>query len=238
VQALRRKGHKPRRQRDGEKSLFGGLLRCADCDSAMRVLTDRGKRGDGSDYKYVSYICGNYARSGKSACTAHTINEKDLTELIGDQIRHLTQVVEISEERIVRAIFAALGDGDKAYQSELAARKKQVVKLDLLVESLYEDKVAGIVSQGFFARQVEKYESDRNKHLQSIESLQERIAAITQDDNDWPRLIEQHKSVQHLDSDMLLTLIDKITVGEAQMLDGKRVKDIEITWFVRPLASC
>jgi len=242
VQALRRKGHKPRRQRDGEKSLFGGLLCCADCDSTMRVLTERGKRGDGSDYKYVSYICGNYARSGRSACTAHTVNEKDLTELIGSQIRDLVQMAEISQEHIVHAVSAAFGDGgmsyQQTYQSELAARKKQVAKLDLLVESLYEDKVAGIVPLSLFVRQIEKYERDRDAHLQSIEALQGRIAAIVHDDSDWPRLIEQHKSAQRLDSDMLLTLVDKITVGEAQMLDGKRVKNVEIIWHVRPLASC
>jgi DNA invertase Pin-like site-specific DNA recombinase len=69
VQSITHKNYKPRRSTHGETNLYVGLLHCADCNFKMRAHVERGKRKSGEEYKYVSYICGNYARSGKAACT-------------------------------------------------------------------------------------------------------------------------------------------------------------------------
>ena len=87
VQEIDRKGYKPRKRGDGTTSIFTGLLYCADCGFKMRSLNGSRALKDGTQSKYSAFICGNYARSGKTACTTHTVNEDDLTELVAGQIR-------------------------------------------------------------------------------------------------------------------------------------------------------
>jgi DNA invertase Pin-like site-specific DNA recombinase len=237
VQVLSRKNFKPRRRHDGETNLFVGVLECADCQFNMRANVERGKRKDGSAYKYVSYICGNYARSGKVACTCHGVYENALTALVIDHIRAHAQLVEVGEERIIEAILTAQSKESTsyrtAYQSELAAHKKQIIKLDLLIENLYEDRVSGLVPESLFKRQIGKYEADRVERLQAVETLTKRIAGIKQDTDNavtWAKLIRRYTGLETLDSDTLLLLVDKIQVSESQVIDGKRFRDIKVIY--------
>ena len=237
VQRLAKEQYKPRRRRDGKKNLFSGLLCCADCGSKMFAHADRGKRKDGSEYVYVSYRCGNYVRSGKGACTCHLIYENALSSMVIDHIRRHARLVECNEERIIETILTAQSKETMsyraAYQSELQAHKKQIVKLDLLIENLYEDRVSGLVPESLFKRQIQKYEQDRVERLQSVETLEQRILAIKQDADaavSWATLIKQYAGLEVLDSDTLLLLIDKIVVSEAQIIDGKRVCDIQVVY--------
>jgi len=203
----------------------------------MCSKVERGTRKDGRAYQYVSYICGNYSRSGKSACTCHGIYENALSALVINQIRTHAKMVQCNEERIIEAILTAQNKESTsyraAYQSELAAHEKQIAKLDLLIESLYEDRVSGLVPEAMFKRQIGKYEQNRVERLQAVETLTKRIAAIKQDADNaatWAKLIRCYTGLEVLDAEILLLLIDKILIHEPQIIDGKRVCDIQIEY--------
>jgi hypothetical protein len=237
VQNLRKKNYKPRRRNDGRTTLFVGILYCADCKFKMRSNVARGKRADGSEYKYVSYMCGNYARSGKAACTCHGIYENALSELVVDYIRNHARMIECNEERILEAILSAQSNETMsyraAYQGELESQRKQIAKLDLLIESLCEDRVSGVVPESLFKRQVAKYEQDRIERLQSVETLEKRIKSMKQSTDNaatWTKLMKRFTELETLDSETLLLLIEGIEVGEAQKINGRRVCDVQVVY--------
>ena len=237
VHGLNGKKYKPRRGSDGETTLFAGLLHCADCHFRMRSNIARGKRADGSDYKYVSYICGNYARSGKAACTCHGIYENALSEVVVDYIRNHARMVTCNEDRIIEAILSAQSNETMsyraAYEGELEAHRKQIAKLDMLLENLYEDKVTGVVPESLFKRQVAKYEQDRVERLQAAETLEKRIKGMKQDTDNavtWANVMKRFAELETLDSETLLLLIEKIAVSESQRINGKKVCDIQIVY--------
>jgi hypothetical protein len=237
VQEFVHKRYKPRQRTDGEKSLYVGLLCCADCGFKLRVTVSRGNRKDGSEYKYVSYICNNYARSGKAACTVHTIYENVLNDLVARQIRKYAKLAEYNEDRVIEAILSARSNETMsyraAYQSELESHRKQIAKLDLFIENLYEDKISGVVPESLFKRQVQKYEQDRIDRLLSVETLEQRIGNMKQNTDDasaWVNLIKRYTELETLDSEILLLLIDKIIVSEAKVIGGKRICDIKIIY--------
>jgi hypothetical protein len=120
-----------------------------------------------------------------------------------------------------------------AYQSELEAHKKQIDKLDLLIENLYEDRVKGVVPETMFKRQIQKYEQDRVDRLQSAETLEQRIRNMKQDTDNastWTKLMKRYADLETLDAETLLLLIDKIIISEAQKIDGRRICDIQIVY--------
>lgn len=237
VQAFTHKSYKPRRRNDGETNLFAGLLYCADCGFKHRGQVERRIRKDGIEYKYVSYMCGTYAHSGKDACAIHSISENALIDLVAGIIRTHALMVEYDEERVIEAVISAQSNDTMsyraAYQSELEAHKKQIAKLDLLIENLYTDKVNGLIPDSLFKRQIMKYEQDRADRLQSIKTLKQRIKSIkvnTDDASTWSNLIKRFKDLDVLDSETLFLLVDKIIIGETQIIEGSRVCDIRIVY--------
>jgi len=238
VQSYSRRSYNPRRRKDGERNLFTGLLYCADCGFRLRGQLERRTRKDGSEHRYTSYICGTYANNGKNACTIHWIGEKSLSELVTSHIRDLVHVTECyNKERIMKAALSAKKADSMSYrgiyESELRAHCNQIDKLDVLIESLYEDKISGLVPDSLFGRQVRKYEKERVERSKAVKALEKRIAGITSvadDPDSWVGLIEQCTEIDSLDAEMLLLLVDKIIVGEAQYIRGQRVCDIKVIY--------
>ena len=80
-----------------------------DCGFKMRYTQethDYPKRGK---VKYISYMCGSYARSGKGACSAHNIYLNSLSELVLGDIRHRAKRVLEDEGKVRQE--SALGWG-------------------------------------------------------------------------------------------------------------------------------
>lgn len=90
---------------DGIKSIFSGLVYCADCGFKMRNQVDRFTYKNGIPGRYSSFICGNYSRSGKSACTIHSIYEKVLHELVLTDIREIARFAEYDSDLLVQTIL-------------------------------------------------------------------------------------------------------------------------------------
>ena len=239
VQALAAKNHKPRKRNDGEINLFTSILFCDCCGFRLKGQVERRTRRDGSIYKNVSYMCSTFARSGKNACTSHCIGENTLIGLVAKHIRSYAETVVLDEERIVNNIMSYQGDDifsyRAAYESELANHIKLIDKLDTLVESLYADKVSGIVPESLFKRQIVKYEQEREERSRAIRDLNKRLAStkpIAESASAWAGLIKQYADIDALtlDSETLLTLIDRIVIGEPQRIAGKKVCDIKIVY--------
>jgi len=235
VQTLSRKRYKPGRRKDNERSLFVGLLHCSDCGFRLRSQVERRVRKDGSESKRVSYMCSTYGRSGKNACTIHGISEKALVELVGDNIRTYARLVKCDEERIINAILSEQGKLSyrSSYQNELDGHARQLEKLDMLIENLCADKAAGSIPDTLYKRQIVKYEQDRTNREAAMKVLEKRINSLqplSTSASVWTGMIKQFTSLETLDMETLYLLIDKIIVHEAQIIDGKRVCDIEVIY--------
>jgi hypothetical protein len=228
VQTLSRKGYRPSRLIK-EKSLFAGLLHCNKCGFRLRSQVEKRTRKDGSESKRVSYMCSTYGRSGKNACTIHSISEKALIELVADPIRAHFRTVNCDEERIMQGILSEKGKISYlgSYQNEFDAHRLQIEKLDILIENLCEDKSGGLIPDSLYKRQISKYEQERTDRVKAMEVLKKRIndppPASTSSD-----LIKRHIKPETLDNDTLYLLVDKIIVHEAQYIGGKRICEIEV----------
>jgi DNA invertase Pin-like site-specific DNA recombinase len=234
VQAFNFRKYKPRRRKDGEMNLFAGLLYCADCGFKLRGCVQHRKR---TRTKRISYMCGTYAHSGKNACSIHSINEAVLIDIVTAQIRTHAKAIKLDEQCIIEAIINAQNSENSAYQStyksELETHKKAIEKLDLLIENLYADKVSGIVSVEMFKRQVMKHEQDRAARQKAVNTLEQRIKnanVCTENAADWAEKIKQFTSLDTLTPEILFALIDKIIIGEKQIINNQRVCDVRIIY--------
>ena len=52
----------------------------------IRKYREEKRKKDGRPGRYSSFICGNYSRSGRGACTIHTIYETVLNQLVLEEV--------------------------------------------------------------------------------------------------------------------------------------------------------
>ena len=216
-------------QRNGTPQLFSGFLKCADCGYALAYANRYG-----TEY----FSCGFYRRKGIEKCTQHYINKKVLIEAVLSDIRkYANMAVDDMEKLALR--MAAQNDSTEERQIQALSRdmesaKTRSAELDNIIEQLYEDKVAGALTAVRFRKLAEKYEAEQSyleKHYGALKSEIERLKTAKRDISAWLELIKNYADIRELDRIVLGELVEKITVGEAQLIDG--MKHMEITIYYR-----
>ena len=220
---------------DGVRSIFTGLVYCADCGFKMRNHVERFTYKDGSPGRYSSFICGSYSRSGKCACTVHTIYEDALKQLVLADIREKAQYAEYDRERLLAQIIR-LKDRERhnrtaSYEQELKAASARVSELERLMQNLYEDKCTGVVPQSVFQTLMKKYETERAQKAAAIPELERKVRTQMENRHDadrWAEIIRRYTEITELDETILFELVDRIEVGEARKVGKNRVQDVKV----------
>ena len=222
---------------DGIRSIFTGLVYCADCGFKMRNHIERFTYKDGTPGRYSSFICGNYARSGKSACTIHSIYENVLEELVLTDIREKARFVECDGERLAEQISRMKEKESRSrvisYEQELKAAAARMTELERLMQNLYEDKCTGTIPQTVFQTLMRKYETERAEKAAAIPELEQMVRAQLenrQDANRWMEVIRRYTEITVLDESILFELVDRIEVGEARKVNGQRICDVKVVY--------
>ena len=105
--------------------------------------------------------------------------------------------------------------------------------LNKLIEKLYEDRMTGAVPETVFKNLIQKYEEERIEKQQAVESLESRMAEFKENTisaTAWARQIKKFTDLEKLDAEILITLIDRIVVSEAAVIDGERVHEIQVIY--------
>ena len=220
---------------DGVRSIFTGLVYCADCGFKMRNHVERFTYKDGSPGRYSSFICGSYSRSGKCACTVHTIYEDALKQLVLADIREKAQYAEYDRERLLAQIIR-LKDRERhnrtaSYEQELKAASARVSELERLMQNLYEDKCTGVVPQSVFQTLMKKYETERAQKAAAIPELERKVRTQMENRHDadrWAEIIRRYTEITELDETILFELVDRIEVGEARKVGKTRIQDVKV----------
>lgn len=218
-----------------EISLFGGMLYCMDCGFAMRHQTERHKRKNGTVAVYKSYLCGNYSRSGHTACSTHSIYLNPLSELVLEDIRTKAEIVDCREAEMVRRMTERMQSQNTqeiaAVGKTVKAIRKRMAELERLLQSVYEDKVKGKIPEAVCVELMNKYQTERTEkagQLKGLERQMEDSQTVQSDVREWVGLIRQYRNLEALDRETLLRLIDKIEIGEQQIVDGQKEREIKI----------
>ncbi len=235
VRTIERQNTRSRTQENGEPTLFAGLLRCMDCGTVMRSYHDGRKHKDGTPSTYRSYACGRYAAGGKTACSAHIMNQRVLIEVVLADIRMKAEQARNNPAALIDRIQAqrraASAEQMKQTRLLLAATEKRLAELGKLVQAVYEDKVLGRIPEAVCVQLINQYEAERAEKLEQKGRLSGELEAYQQETDDvqqWMALIQDYAKLEELDRPTLLRLVRRIDIGERKVEDGREVRDIRI----------
>ena len=132
---------------------------------------------------------------------------------------------------IISTLDCNASDDTKRAEKELRKAKNRIAELDRLFSSLYEDKVSGNISGRNYKQLSAKYEAEQITLENQIGELEEKIRnskAATENVDTFVNLIKDYSLITELNSAILHTLIEKIVVHEAEVIDGEKAQKIEI----------
>lgn len=210
-----------RRTNEGERSLFSGLLVCADCGHNLHFHFNQGN----PDIKYFN--CSNY-KGNRGTCTStHYVRVDFLEQVVLGEIRRLTKYASLYEADFIKAV---IGHSQETAEQERRLKEKELKtllardeELDGLFERIYEDNVSGKLSDDRFAKMSRRYEEEQKELAEKIKLLRSQVEkqtgkAVTTDM--FIGMVRKYTRARKLTPRMLNELVEKIEVYNAEKVDG------------------
>ena len=228
VQELRKQRKRPNRY--DEVGLFSGILFCADCGSVLYQ-----QRYENKTRKQDCYICGNYKKRTHD-CTAHFIRTDLLTAGVTANLKKITAYAAKHEKQFMKLLVQQNEDGGKrrnaAKKRELEAAEKRIGELSAIFKRLYEDSVAGRITDERFSALSADYEAEQRQVREHAAELQAELSKAQEASVNAERfmnIVRRHISFEELTPTLLREFIEKIVVHECSYDENKhRRQEIEI----------
>lgn len=229
VQEIRKQRH--RRTKTGKSSMFSSLVYCADCKGKMYYCTCK-SFSKSQDY----FVCSN-ARKASNPCERHYIRAAVLEEMVLLHIQAVLSYVTRYEKHFRAAMEERLktqSEKDvRAAKKSLAQMEKRLGELDRLFVRLYEDNVAGKVSDERFAKMSKAYEDEQAQLKEAAQNLRLEIEAQERQNENVEKFVQRaykHDGLEELTPYALRELVKAIYIGAPEKVDGKRRQRIHICY--------
>jgi len=156
-----------------------------------------------------------------AGCTGHRINTEPLIELILDSLRTVCEYARKNEAEFTRQVnemFSSQQAGTaKAQRKKLTASQRRRDELDRLIQRIYEDMVAGRITDKRFEVLSGEYEREQSELEQAITELQTDVDSF--DDSSaraegFLELTRRYKDFSELTAPMIAEFIQKIVIHE------------------------
>ena len=230
VQELRRNKRRP--TRTGKSNMFSGIVRCADCGEKLYYCTSKN-----FEARQDHFICSTSRLKGNEVCGSHFIRAVVLEEGV---LKHL-QLVAFCISNYEDAFRKALGaKRDAEARKELSGKRRtlqksenRIAELDRLFKRIYEDMVAGRLSEARFQMLSDDYEKEQTE-------LRERIAVLTKEISEqedqadnvdrFIRTVKKYLCLTELTPAILNDLVKAVYVHAPDKSSGHRVQDVDISY--------
>lgn len=206
-------------------NLYGGLLFCGDCGSSLTIAHY-------NDEGITSYACRVYRERGVSACSAHSINKKELDLIIQDYLilcRSAMKGMIESLDSIMHEQLRQSNGKDKKLKILKENIKVAQEELKIIMQQKIRD-IKGVGNDPTMAEMISQtYDEMRNEKLTKINNLQAQIQEYENMDknrSDIKRnfttalsLFDEIIKAPTISKRQLETLVEKIYVYENQSIE-------------------
>ena len=223
----------------GEMYPLSGFCYCDKCSSKMKLTGN-----DNDKNKMTAYSCGRYSRFGTKYCTSHFITRRAIEGIVlADIKRQIDFVMNDAQarEKYLARKRKSSAEQEHSDKKRLKDTEKRINELNRLIQSIYEDKVAGKMPEDMAFEMLEKYQAEKKALQTEYEEMQKRTAEAQQDEDDVDEYIRRLKSyagAEELTRQMCLELIEYVIVDENPK-DKKAARDIHIYYKLidKPLTN-
>ena len=225
-----------RPRQNGETSLFAGLIKCGECGKSLTIRTTHAK------HPQQIYACKTYGAFGKTHCSQHRVEYDTLYRLVLNKIRECASAALMDGEAIAGKLTNTCEAEQKgqreAWERSLAKDEERIEVLEKMVLRLYEDMMAGRISDTNFNLMLGRTQTEQAELKARVEEARKRLsdeAKIESDARQWIDAIQEYADITELDAATLNRLIKEIVVHERIDSDKTRHISIEIHFNLKPI---
>ena len=222
--------------KSGEINLFAGLIKCGECGKALTIRTTHEK------FPKRIFSCKTYNAYGKQHCTQHRVEFDTLYALVLNKIRECAAAAltdsEAVADQLTNTCEAQQKGQREAMERTLAKDGERIDVLEKMVLRLYEDMVAGRITEENFNLLLEKTQKEQAELKAKVEEGRKRLAdeiRLAVDARQWVESIQEYRDITELDAPTLNRLIKEIVVHETIDSDKTRHISIEIHFNLKPI---
>lgn len=208
------------------ENLFRGILVCSECGHSLSMAHRRDKR--------TYYRCMHHYRHPDECLHAHAIFYDDLYKAVLERIRATARLLK-DDEAFYRLVEekSGLNTSDKQLAAERDKLKRRQQKLSTLLFKLFEDHAAGLITDENYVSFTNRYQSEQAEIQEKIAVLDAKLEQQTdyQANAEQPRqVISDYLNIDTLTPFILNKLIEKIQVGQVEIINGQMVQEVSIVW--------
>ena len=218
----------------GYDNIFRGVIKCADCGSAMLAKVEQ-KRKRNNVLDKTFYCCTKYRKFGKEGCSSHTIEARTVHEVVlADIQKHAGQALT-DRKAMVTDIAERLNlqmSADREQQKkELRQCKQRVSEIENLYAKLYEDLTRELLTEKRFQMLSARFDSEQEELTAKIKELEKSAIADKEQLSSIEQFAEQisgYAGITELNFKIINQLIEKILVSEPVEVDGQKIQRLTI----------
>ena len=228
----------------GYDNIFRGIIKCADCGSAMLVKVENKRKRDNVLDK-TFYCCTKYRKYGKTACPAHNIEARTVQEVVlADIQKHARQAITDREAMVTeianRQNIQRAADREQQ-KKELRQCKQRITEIENLYAKLYEDMTRELITEKRFQMLSARYDSEQEELSARVKELEKSATADKEQLSSikhFAEHISDFAGITELDYRIVNQLIDKILISEPVEIDGEKIQRLTIHYrFVGALET-
>lgn len=229
VQKLRETKRRPSDM--GEPSALSGMVYCADCGKKMYLVRSVCKR-------HVDHLCcSSYKKAKLATCTYHRIAVDAITEMILDDLRYTVRFAKEHKQKFLETLEQKAETATRkelsANLKELEESEKRIKSLDKIIQTLFENKVEGTISEERFLKMSESYEQEQrqlNERVQFLKSSVDKAKAQSNNAQLFMAQVNKYSDFTELTPEILRAFVDRVYVYEKEKVDGVTRQTIEIVY--------
>ncbi len=209
------------------KNLFSGIAKCMDCKRNMSTTATR-KKGS-----VANLVCGGYKLYGSKECSNHFIDYNILYGMILHEIKKHLSLSDLGKQYILDILSKEQQklSPSNEIQAKISQLQKRSNDLTTIIKHLYEDNVTGKISDERFSALLNSYEAEQKDINTRIGALQKKEEAFyskasqINDESNFQNYLKAYETLTEtteLSRDLLLSLIEKIEIGQGYYADSKK----------------
>ena len=218
----------------GYDNIFRGVIKCADCGSAMLAKVEQ-KRKRNNVLDKTFYCCTKYRKFGKDGCSSHNIEARTVHEVVLTDIQKHAGQALTDRKTMVMDIAERLNlqmSADREQQKkELRQCKQRVSEIENLYAKLYEDLTRELLTEKRFQMLSARYDSEQEELTAKIKELEKSAIADKEQLSSIEQFAEQisgYAGITELNFKIINQLIEKILVSEPIEVDGQKIQRLTI----------
>ena len=232
---LRDSRHRP--SKTGDLGVLNGLMVCEDCGSKLHLKRQIKKGRDDVRIEYCYYECRNARQFSEFAtCDCHAIKREPLEQLVLDEIQQVVAEAKENEVKFIEKMTASEGRERKQMikkaETELSKAGFRIEELDRIINRIYEDHVAGKLSDERFEKMLTGYETEQADLKKRVSELEKAVGEVneqTANADKFLRLVKKYTEPAELTGELIRDFVEKIVVGKAEHIGaGHRTKKQKI----------